>query len=157
MTQKSIQLFGRHGIYEQEELIARYNIYVDKYVQEILIEARTMVDMIDKDILPAASAYLTDLCRRVEAQKSCGLSALYETETANRLSAGMQELTRSGNALADAIKQVPTQNEEAMRYCRDSVLSRMFVARKSADELEGLVDRSFWPFPTDVDLLFSEG
>ncbi len=157
VTQKSIQLFRRHGIYEREELIARYNIYVDKYVQEVLIEAKTMVDMIGKDILPAASAYLSELCRRIEIQKACGLPALYETETADRLSAGMAELTRAGDALAEAISQVPAQNEEAMRSCRDSVLSRMFVARTAADELEGLVDRSFWPFPTYVDLLFSEG
>ena len=157
VTQKSIQLFRRHGIYEREELIARYNIYVGKYVQEVLIEARTMVDMIGKDILPASSAYLSELCRRIEAQKACGLPALYETETADRLSAGMAELTRAGDALAEAIRQVPAQNEEAMRNCRDSVLSRMFLARTAADALEGLVDRSFWPFPTYVDLLFSEG
>ena len=94
---------------------------------------------------------------QAKAQKACGLPALYETETADRLSAGMAELTRAGDALAEAIRQVPAQNEEAMRNCRDSVLSRMFLARTAADALEGLVDRSFWPFPTYVDLLFSEG
>ena len=52
VTQKSIQLFRRHGIYEREELIARYNIYVDKYVQEVLIEAKTMVDMIGISSIP---------------------------------------------------------------------------------------------------------
>ena len=69
----------------------------------------------------------------------------------------MTELTRARDALAEAIGQVPMQNEEAMRNCRDCVLSRMYVARTAADDLEGLVDRSFWPFPTYVDLLFSEG
>lgn len=116
-----------------------------------------MVDMIGKDILPAASDYLAELCRRIEAQKACGLSGLYEIETAERLSARMTELTRARDALAEAIGQVPMQNEEAMRNCRDCVLSRMYVARTAADDLEGLVDRSFWPFPTYVDLLFSEG
>ena len=55
-----------------------------------------------------------------------------------------------------AIGALPAQNEEAMRHCRDSILSQMHMARAAADELELLVDRSFRPFPTYVDLLFSE-
>ena len=157
VTQKSIALFRRHGIYEREEIIARYNIYVEKYVQEILIEARTMADMISKDILPAASAYLAELCRRMEAQKACGLTAAYESETADAVSAQMTRLTRANDALRQAIEQLPSQNEAAMRCCRNSILSRMTPARTAADELELLVDRSFWPFPTYVDMLFSEG
>ena len=157
VTQKSIDLFRRHGIYEREEIIARYTIFVDKYVQEILIEARTMADLISKDILPAASAYLSELCRRMERQKACGLPAPYETETSRRISTRMEELTQANDALSAAIEQVPAQNEEAMRYCRDDIMDRMFAARTAADALESLVDRSCWPFPTYVDLLFSEG
>ena len=157
VTQKSIALFRKHGIYEREEIIARYNIYVEKYIQEILIEAKTMADMISKDILPAASAYLSALCSRIEGQKACGLSAAYESKTADAVSAQMTVLTQDYDALRQAIAQLPSQNEEAMHYCRDSILSRMFLARTAADELELLVDRSFWPFPTYVDLLFSEG
>ena len=157
VTPKSISLFRRHGIYEREEIIARYNIYVEKYVQEVLIEARTMADLIRKDILPAVSAYLSDLCRRMAEQKDCGLAADYENETAGAISRWMSDLTKANDALLKAIGELPAQNEEAMRHCRDSVLSWMHLARTAADELELLVDRSVWPFPTYVDLLFSEG
>ncbi len=157
VTPKSFRLFRKHGIYEQEEVIARYRIYVDKYVQEILIEARTMTDMISRDILPAASSYLAELCRRMAEEHAGGIPAVYEKETAKKLAAAMTELTAANDALSAAIDRIPGQNEDAMRYCRNSIISRMFAARSAADELERLTDRTRWPFPTYVDLLFSEG
>ena len=84
VTEKAIALFQRHGIYAPEEVEARYHVYVDKYVQEILIEARTMVDMVQRDILPACSGYVSDLCRRAQAEQATGLSAVYETTAAAR-------------------------------------------------------------------------
>ena len=61
---KNMELFIKHGIYTKEEIHARYEIHVENYRNIITIEARTMVDMIRHNILPAVSKYAADLCRR---------------------------------------------------------------------------------------------
>ena len=157
VTEKAIALFQRHGIYAPEEVEARYHVYVDKYVQEILIEARTMVDMVQRDILPACSGYLSDLCRRAQAEQAMGLSAIYETTAARQAGEHIAALQTAYQALQAAIQATPAQGELAMVFCRDSLLPQMTKVRAAADALEGIVDRARWPFPTYVDLLFSEG
>ena len=157
VTEKAIALFQRHGIYAPEEVEARYHVYVDKYVQEILIEARTMVDMVQRDILPACSGYLSDLCRRAQAEQAMGLSAIYETTAARQAGEHIAALQTAYQALQAAIQATPAQGELAMVFCRDSLLPQMDKVRAAADALEGIVDRARWPFPTYVDLLFSEG
>ena len=157
VTEKAIALFQRHGIYAPEEVEARYHVYVDKYVQEILIEARTMVDMVQRDILPACSGYLSDLCRRAQAEQAMGLSAIYETTAARQAGEHIAALQTAYQALQAAIQATPAQGELAIVFCRDSLLPQMDKVRAAADALEGIVDRARWPFPTYVDLLFSEG
>ena len=157
VTEKAIALFQRHGIYAPEEVEARYHVYVDKYVQEILIEARTMVDMGQRDILPACSGYVSDLCRRAQAEQAMGLSAIYETTAARQAGDHIEALQTAYQALQAAIQATPAQGELAMVFCRDSLLPQMDKVRAAADALEGIVDRARWPFPTYVDLLFSEG
>ena len=157
ISPKNVALFKNHGIYLEEEVTARYNIYAGKYVQEILIEARTMTDLISKDILPAVSQYISELCHRAESQKSCGLPAAYERSVAAKASEYAEELMAAYEALQAAVETIPESSEEAMVYCRDSIIPQMTRARAAADALEGIVDHSFWPFPTYVDLLFSEG
>ena len=157
VTEKAIALFQRHGIYAPEEVEARYHVYVDKYVQEILIEARTMVDMVQRDILPACSGYVSDLCRRAQAEQAMGLSAIYETTAARQAGEHIAALQTAYQALQAAIQATPAQGELAMVFCRDSLLPQMDKVRAAADALEGIVDRARWPFPTYVDLLFSEG
>ncbi|MBQ0064327.1 MAG: glutamine synthetase III, partial [Firmicutes bacterium] len=53
--EENIDLFERHGIFTKEEVISRYEILTEDYTKIINIEAKTMVDMAKKDILPAAS------------------------------------------------------------------------------------------------------
>ena len=154
---KNIELFRKHGVYLEEEVAARYNVYAGKYVQEILIEARTMGDLISKEILPAVSKYSAELCRRAEIQKGCGLSAAYELATAAKISGYTEELMAAYEALQAALGDLPEEVEGAMVYCRDSIITQMDRAREAADALEPMVDHAFWPFPTYVDLLFSEG
>ena len=152
----SVVLLVKHGIYEPEEIEARYNVYVDKYVQEVRIEARTMLDMIGKDILPAVSGYAAGLCHRAAEQMACGVSAAYEKETAEKILALMTSLQEGADSLAGDLAAMPEDMEEAMYYCRDTLIGDMSGARAAADALELLVDRKVWPFPTYADLMFSE-
>lgn len=156
IADSTVDLLVSHGIYRPEEVEARYIVYVEKYVTEILIEARTMVNMLKKDILPSVSQYLTELCSRVLTLRECGIESSYEGDAAKEIAGLLDSLKTAKNALEDALKSVSEDDEEAMLFCRDTIIPAMEEARAYADKLETLVDREFWPYPTYGELLFSE-
>ena len=152
----SVELLVKHGIYEPEEVYARYNIYVEKYVQEIMIEARTMDDMIRRDITPSVSRTVRSLCETIRMKKDCGLTGIYEAERAGQVDEMLSSLCTADSELIRAMEELPDDMEEAMLHCRDRIIPAMKEARGYADRLEMIVDRRCWPFPTYADLLFSE-
>lgn len=72
LSEKNVELFTRHKVYTETELHARYEIKLDNYSKVLHIEAQTMLDMVWKDILPAASAYTKELAETVAAKKAIG-------------------------------------------------------------------------------------
>ncbi len=79
---KNVDLFVKHGIYTKEEIEARAEIHIENYSTVICIEARTMTDMIRRQILPAVSAFAGDLCSRAGTKKDLGACCQYEVSTA---------------------------------------------------------------------------
>ena len=156
ISESTVNLLSGHGIYEPEEVHARYKVYVEKYITEILIEAKTMTDMIKKDILPSVSKFLSDVLSRVKLMKETGIEAAYEKENAREVSELMDALKNACTSIRASIDSIPDEDEAAMYHCRDSIIPAMNDARAAADSLETIVDRDYWPFPTYSELLFSE-
>ena len=157
VAEKNLRLFSAHNIYTSEEVSARYKIHVENYSATIEIEARTMIDMIRKDILPAVSRFGTMLSEGYEKRKSLGLPSKYMGENARGNSLLTDCLHDACMKLEKDLRQVPADPEAAMRFCHDVLVPDMNECRSFADELETITDRSAWPFPTYSDLLFSEG
>lgn len=155
-SKKNVDLYVSNGIYTEEELQARSLIHVETYNATISIEARTMVDMIRREILPAVSSYATDLAGRVTALKGVGVSAKYETETLKKVSTLTDALADTCDKLSKDLDKVPEDATKAMNYYHKTILSDMAKAREEADTLETLTDEEYWPFPVYSDLLFSE-
>ncbi|MCR4712076.1 MAG: glutamine synthetase III [Clostridia bacterium] len=156
LDEKNESLMIRHGIYKKEEIEARYRIFVEKYVQEISIEAKTMASMLSRDVMPAVSKYAAELCARTAMKKSMGVSSSYEEKRASEISGLLTELDAAYGRLQSVIKAFPADDEEAMVYAREKAVPAMQETRAATDTLETLVDRGFWPYPTYEDLLFSE-
>ena len=152
---KNVDLFVKHGIYTKEEIQARYEIHVENYVNVLSIEAKTMIDMIQHDILPAVSSYAAELCRRAADKKALGVSCGYETATAKELSCVTDELMEVCAALDKDLSARPACLEEAMRYSHDVIVPAMEKARAAADQLESITASESWPFPVYSQLLFS--
>jgi glutamine synthetase len=152
---KNVDLFVKHGIYTKEEIQARYEIHVENYVNVLSIEAKTMIDMIQHDILPAVSSYAAELCRRAADKKALGVSCGYETATAKELSCVTDELMEACAALDKDLSARPACLEEAMRYSHDVIVPAMEKARAAADQLESITASESWPFPVYSQLLFS--
>ena len=152
---KNIDLFVKHGIYTEEEVRARYEIHVENYRTVLTIEASTMIDMIRHEILPAVSKYAADLCARAERKKSLGIPCAYEINTALGIAEITDNLMEDCRVLASDLEDMPAGPEEAMRYCHDTLISDMGVARASVDALEVLTASEYWPMPVYSELLFS--
>ena len=157
IDEKNIRLFTDHAIYTREEVHARYNIHVENYTATIEIEARTMIDMLRKDILPAVSEYGTSLCRGLEKRSRLGLPSKYEENNARNNCMLSDCLHDACIKLEKDLREVPADPEAAMHFCHDVIVPDMNECRSFADELETITERTAWPFPTYSDLLFSEG
>ena len=154
IAQKNVDLFVKHGIYTPDEVQARYEIHAENYAAVTSIEAKTMADMIRRQILPAVSAFGAELCERMWKKQQMGVSCGYETETARAVSALTEELYAACGQLEADIAGIPADATEAMGYCHKNLVPAMAKARKAADELEALLPKEAWPFPVYGDILF---
>lgn len=164
---KNLQLFTRHGVYTPVEVGSREEILLEEYAKTLRIEALTMLDMLRKLILPACAKFSRDLAEGVALKKQIGVDAPAEVEMVRKVTDKTAALSAAQDVLAhkvEAAKDVLTEAfavapggvgaRKLSRYYRDEVLPAMKDARKLADELENLVSKEYWPFPTYSDILF---
>ena len=155
ISEKNLDLVTRRKIFSAEEFRARYEIHLEAYVKTVRIEARTMVDMIRKQILPAVFDYTRDLAQGIALKQAAGVPCKSETELLNRLSTTADRLYETCEALNAHVQSLPKEQDlRRADYCHDVLLRDMAYARKDADTLEALVGKSRWPYPTYSDLLF---
>ena len=153
---KNIQLMTSHGVYSKSEMMARHEIHMEKYCKVIGIEAGTLVDMVQHSILGAASAYADKLCQSLAHKKAAGGASPPAPALAGTVSTLCDELMDRTLALKTALQSEPNApQEELVRYYHDVVFNAMSRVREVVDQLEQLVDKSYWPFPNYTDLLFS--
>jgi len=151
---KNAALFTSQGIYTPEEIHSRQEIAQEEYAKTILIEARTSLDILHKQIIPACMAYSTQVAQGAAVKGSIGVSAEGEIALVRTITDKTSALMERTEALDKAVAAVPEAVKESARYCAETILPAMEAARAIADQLELLVDRAHWPFPTYRDLLF---
>ena len=159
VDEKNISLFTRHGIYTAEELHSRCEILLENYCKVLHVEALTMLDMAQKEILPAVNAYLRELSMTVSAMNA----ALPDLGCAAQ-EKQLQQIATLCNALYQRVETLNTavvntrdheiNIEERAQYYKNNIFTGMQELRAVADELETLVAEDYWPFPTYGDLLF---
>ena len=155
-TDKSIRLFEKFGIFTKAELESRAEILYETYAKTINIEALTMIDMANKQIIPAVVRYAKDLADTVIAVKAAGADAFVTEELLQETTAKLKEMKLACKELAESetkASAMPRGKEQAFFY-REEIVAAMDKLRKPADELEGIVGKAYWPFPTYADLLF---
>lgn len=154
---ESIALFEKHGVMTKNELASREEVGYETYSKAINIEARTMIDMAKKEIIPAVIKYSTTVAASVAAVEAVGTDASVQRLV---LSDCSRYLKAMNNALIDLEKAVEDASgyenfrERALAY-RDGVCPAMAALRAPADALETIVDEKEWPFPTYGELMFN--
>ena len=159
IAEKNIDLFTKHKIFTAAEMHSRYEILLDNYCKTLNIEALTMVDMAKKQIVPAVLSYLKDVSATAAQKKAisedipCDLEESLVRKLSALASCFYKKTEALESALLDAKNFEGDLQKEADHYKGD-VFTAMQEMRLSADELETLLGKSYWPFPSYSDLLF---
>ena len=155
-TDKAVKLFERFGIFTKAELESREEILYENYAKTINIEALTMIEMSSKQIVPAVVKYTKELADTVNAVKAAGADASVQVELLNKVSVKLAEMQKALEHLMEVEAKAAAMEEGKERafYYREVVMKAMEALRTPADELEMMVDKKVWPFPTYGDLIF---
>ena len=154
VSPKNIQLVTKRGIFTETEFRARYEIHIAAYCKITRIEAKTMVDMVLQQILPAGLKYSSDLSESVLRKQQLGLDAASDMSLAQRISKCCDTLYKKTEEMAEHLREIPAGSEAAADYYCDVIVPDMDAVRKLADLLERLTAKSYWPYPIYSDILY---
>ena len=156
VDKKNVELFKKHGVFTENELRSRMCVMQESYNKTVHIEALTMIDMANQQILPAVmryTAFLTDAALR---KMQLGVAAAPEKTLAGRLSALCEDISGRAGTLKEVVDAAPTSAglETESHYYHDVVVGAMDTLRHAVDEAELLVASDYWPYPSYGRLLF---
>ncbi|HAH76143.1 MAG TPA: glutamine synthetase type III, partial [Kandleria vitulina] len=156
-SEKAIELFTKHDVYNDVELKSRYDILLDGYCKTLRVEALTALKMAKTEIYPAVVKYIGTVAKNARELQELSIDNVFLKENLTELSALATKMKAEMAALEKAIDEADHNDadikEQALCW-RDSVLASMNKLRKTADTLETMVDQNDWPIPSYVDLLF---
>ena len=158
-TEKNIAMFEKHGVLSRAEINSRVDIVLENYSKILHIEALTLIEMMNREVIPAISEYTNRLCTGLINKRSLGIKFddLADTEIIARLSAAGTEIYKLTGDLKMAVmsaEKIPDMLERATKY-HDEVLRLMNDIRKYSDSAEAVVSKDCWPYPNYGELLFS--
>lgn len=153
---KAIKLFESFGVFTESELRSRAEIKYEAYAKAINIEAKSMIDIASKHIIPAVVSYTTELANSVIAVSEAGVDSSTQKELLDEVTKYLKEMKAALKKLTEVTQKASdiTEGKEQATYFRDVVKVAMDELRAPADKLEMIVDKEFWPFPSYGDLLF---
>ena len=155
-TDKAVELFGKFGVFTKAELESRAEIKYENYAKAINIEAKAMIDIAAKQIIPAVVKYTKELADTVLAVKEAGADASVQAEMLADIS-GLLTETKAALKKLEAVTEEAAGKEEGKvqsEFYHFSVVTAMEGLRTPVDELEMIVDKEVWPMPSYGDLLF---
>ena len=157
-TDAAIDMFEHFKVFTKAELEARAEIQYEIYAKAINIEARTMIDMATKQIIPAVVKYTTVLAESVNQVRAAGktYNVSVQEKLLEKTSALLAESYEALNHLAEVSAEIEKKEEgpERAGYCLDVIMPAMTELRTPVDALEMVVDKEMWPMPSYGDLMF---
>lgn len=155
-TKRNFELFEKHGVLNKTELICRADTALEKYGKIIHIESLTLIEMINRDVLPAIFKYSEKLCNLITNKTVAGLEAAAEKAISKKLSDISESLYSLTQKLEESTKKAAETDKliDSAGIYKNEVLSLMEEIRKLSDSAETLISREYWPYPSYGDLLF---
>lgn len=157
MDEKNIKLFEKQGILSFAELKSRQNVYIEDYCKHVKIEAKTMIEIAQKDVLPALLKYKNELANYTKNYGELGVDNTQETHLCRTLSNLITSAIGACDKLSSMLREAETSeyNLSTARFYHDSVIPMMEQLRKACDELEKITPTAYQSMPSYGDILFS--
>lgn len=159
LAPKNIDLFTEMGIYTKSEMHEHHEIKLEKYCHVLNIEVQTMLEMINKDIMPAVFKYMSDVSQtaiQIAAVAGNDISCTAERDLVRKLQILTNHLAHKADELAkehNTVRQNKNNADAAKEYA-EKIIPLMKETRNVADEIEPLLGENYKPFPSYEDLLF---
>ena len=159
ITDKSIDLFTKHGIFTKEEILSRYEILLENYAKTIHIESLTLQEMVRKDFTAGLVRYMKDITNEALKKKELLPDSLCSYE--NRI---LQKLDETSEQIITALDILQADTSKAEKigdileqaaYYQDTILSEMDTLRSWTDQAEAIIPDEYLPYPTYEQMLFS--
>ena len=156
VTEDTITLFERYHVFTRAELESRAEIKYENYAKAINIEARTMIDMASKQIIPAIIKYTKTLADTVNSVREAGAEPVVQTQLLGEISDLLVQPKKALDVLVKETESAASMEEGEIqaRFYHDTVFPAMEALRAPVDELEMIVDKEAWPMPSYGDLMF---
>ena len=157
VTEDTVSMFEKFKVFTKAELESRVEIKYENYSKAINIEARTMIDMASKQIIPAVIKYATSLAGSINTITAAGVTAAgVQKNLLNETSVLLEETQKALDELI-AIENAGCEMEDGeakAKYYYEKVTPAMEALRVPVDKLEMIVDKEMWPMPSYGDLMF---
>jgi glutamine synthetase len=147
-----IAMMKKYKVLNKREVESRYEVYLEQYIMNIMVEARLVLEMGRTQIWPAAVRYQSELATTCANLMVVGYE--FDTNSLDRLTQKVKDLQDNLDTLEELVGKHHKTAEAEARFCVDEILPKMLECRTVADELEGIVADDLWPLPTYQEMLF---
>ncbi len=158
ISDPAIELFGKHGILNKDELYSRYEIRLETYNKLLNIEALVLEEMSNTGVIPAGQAQLCDSIQAIRQQEKLGLNTKQQkrrVEDINDLLEKTIEFTSQLHAVRQESEAMESDLQQQANFVYNKMIPLMNTLREQIDRLEHLCDRQNWPYPSYEELLFT--
>ena len=158
MEKKNVDMLVKMGVFSKSEIQARFYIQLENYCESMLIEARTMVQMVNEDYLPVISKYSRKVASCIIEKKNAlsGVNCEYEEKVLKKLSDCTKCAMDASNKLEELINEsMSYELKEKSFFIKDNIIKTMEELRIYIDLAEQICPEDIWPYPGYSKLLFS--
>ncbi|MCL2775942.1 MAG: glutamine synthetase III [Oscillospiraceae bacterium] len=170
MDKKNIELFAKHHVFTETELHSRYEILLENYCKTMRIEALTMVDMVKNSIIPSSISYQNEVAELLRRKTEImydwdnsvpNFSTSVEANLLIALTAATVSVYKKTEELENALLKIKSDTDiegdelTMAKFYRNTVFTIMTELRKPIDELEAVVAKKYWDFPTYAEIIYS--
>ncbi len=157
LAEKNVRLFTEHKVLSETEMKSRYEIMLENYIKTIHIEALTMIDMVNKDVLPAIEGYLSELSDSLVKRSAVipGAVGGFEKARIQELDSYERSIYEKVTSLENAL--LTSEKEDSLAtavYHRQVIFATMQSLRADVDNAERITSAKYWPYPSYGELLF---
>ena len=152
-----LELVDGIGMLSEQESLARYNAYAERYVKQLTIESRTFIDIVNKNILPSALKFANLLADHIEKNSKYGKAFIKEQEDLLKdVLSNVTALRKETKSLEKEIARVSNEEDLSKQtdLAKEKLISGLEALRVPCDNLEKVIGKEYWDFPTYTDLLF---